>query len=201
MAYTVTIRDILFNTDTVACACLLLKAGTLGLRSQPKQQVVLVCQLKFDQLTNTVNRLVKRIYTMQEMDIKTWRHFKHENLLFQTLMCLQRSCRKVLLTREWMSIMHHWDLICQHGPDVHPHNKSQHLQKSCGDWVKKSKLGFCSYSHQRRVCRQGGAAFHISDPHNQSARQSGGKTNHKSLLQSPLKIPCGYALCQWSSRM
>lgn len=96
---------------------------------------------------------------------------------------------------------HHWDLICQHGPDVHPHNKSQHLQKSCGDWVKKSKLGFCSYSHQRRVCRQGGAAFHISDPHNQSARQSGGKTNHKSLLQSPLKIPCGYALCQWSSRM
>lgn len=71
MAYTVTIRDILFNTDTVACACLLLKAGTLGLRSQPKQQMVLVCQLKFDQLTNTVNRLVKRIYTMQEMDIKT----------------------------------------------------------------------------------------------------------------------------------
>lgn len=60
MAYTVTIRDILFNTDTVACACLLLKAGTLGLRSQPKQQVVLVCQLKFDQLTNTVNRLVKK---------------------------------------------------------------------------------------------------------------------------------------------
>lgn len=117
MAYTVTIRDILFNTDTVACACLLLKAGTLGLRSQPKQQVVLVCQLKFDQLTNTVNRLVKRIYTMQEMDIKTWRHFKHENLLFQTLMCLKRSCRKVLLTREWMSIMHHWDLICQHGPE------------------------------------------------------------------------------------
>lgn len=141
MAYTVTIRDILFNTDTVACACLLLKAGTLGLRSQPKQQMVLVCQLKFDQLTNTVNRLVKRIYTMQEMDIKTWRHFKHENLLFQTLMCLKRSCRKVLLTREWMSIMHHWDLICQHGPDVHPHNKSQHLQKSW--WLgQEIKTGF-----------------------------------------------------------
>lgn len=115
MAYTVTIRDILFNTDTVACACLLLKAGTLGLRSQPKQQVVLVCQLKFDQLTNTVNRLVKKnLYDARDgyKDMKAlqaWKSTIPNPYVFAKE--LQEG-----FADTWVN-EHHWDLICQHGPE------------------------------------------------------------------------------------